>query len=237
MLDWPRTKPVPKMTNDGTIASCGFRHVRLDGLLMLRMDDMNADLSRREPLNVTAEPGHDLLKTDVFHDVETVRAEDRGDASRLEAADPLLLDLLKLRHPSGRIGLHVFSEGFGRFGVVEHHFRVWDRRYVAQRIVDRIPCQIGHDTEPSEKRSGGALKTGAAELLLQIILLEIDGHEGEPWRRREFSTHEALALPCLGGGMIHFKDAYPSGMGIAERESVEPGAKDHDLPNPSLDGF
>jgi hypothetical protein len=36
--------------------------------------------------------------------------------------------------------------------------------------------------------------------------------------------------------MIHFKDAYASGMGIAERESVEPGAEDHDLPNPSLDG-
>ena len=48
--------------------------------------------------------------------------------------------------------------------------------------------------------------------------------------------HEALALPCLGGGMIHFKDAYASGMGIAEREGVEPGAEDHDLPNPSLDG-
>src|SRR5215468_12196802 len=206
-------------------------------VLMLRMDDMNAGLSRREPLNVTAEPGHDLLKADVFHVVETVRAEDRGDASRLDAADPLLVDLLKLRHPSGRIGLHVFTEGFGRFGVVEHHFRVRDRRYVAQRIVDRIPCQIGHDTEPSEKRNGGALEAGAAELLLQIIPLEIDGHECEPWRRREFSPHEALALPCLGGGMIHFKDAYASGMGIAERESVEPGAEDHDLPNPSLDSF
>src|SRR6516165_2187544 len=93
-------------------------------LLMLRMDDMNAGLSRREPLNVTAEPGHDLLKTDVFHVVETVRAEDRGDTSRLEAADPLLVDLLKPRHPSGRIGLHVFTPVFGRLGVVEHHFRV-----------------------------------------------------------------------------------------------------------------
>jgi len=89
---------------------------------MLRMDDMNAGLSRREPLNVTAEPGHNLLKTDVFQVVETVRAEDRGDANRLEAADPLLVDLLKLRHPSGRMGLHVFTPGFGRLGVVEHHF-------------------------------------------------------------------------------------------------------------------
>src|SRR5215472_3792627 len=83
-------------------------------LLMLRMDDMNASLSRREPLNVTAEPGHNLLKTDVFQVVETVRAEDRGDANRLEAANPLLVDLLKLRLPSGRIGLHVFTPGVGR---------------------------------------------------------------------------------------------------------------------------
>src|SRR6516162_4746776 len=201
------------------------------------MDDMKAGLSRREPLNVTAEPGHDLLKTDVFHVVETVRAEDRGDASRLEAADPLFVDLLKPRHPSGRIGLHVFTPGFGRLGVVEHHFRVRDRRYVAQHSVDRIPCQIGYDAEPGEKRNGGALEAGAAELLRQIIPLEIDGHEGEPSGRCEFSPREALALPCLGGGMIHFKDAYASGMGIAERESVEPGAEDHNLPNPSLDGF
>src|SRR5262249_40024054 len=73
---------------------CSCRHVRLGSLLMLRMDDMNADLSRREPLNVTAEPGHDLLKTDVFHVIEAVRAKDRGDTSRLEAADPPLVDLL-----------------------------------------------------------------------------------------------------------------------------------------------
>src|SRR5215470_18517786 len=116
--------------------------VRLGGLLMLRMDDMSADLSRREPLNVTAEPGHDLLKTDVFHVVETVRPKDRGDASRPDAADPPLVDLLKLRHPSGRIGLHVFTPGLGRLHVVEHHFRVRDRRYVAQRMVDRFLCQI-----------------------------------------------------------------------------------------------
>src|SRR6516165_9956593 len=205
--------------------------------LMLRMDDMNAGLSRCEPLNVTAEPGHDLLKTDVLHVVETARAEDCGDVSRLEAADRLLVDLLKLRHPSGRIGLRVFTPGFGRLGVVEHHFRLRDRRYVAQRIVDRTPGQIGHDAEPSEKRSGGALKAGAAKLLLQIIPLEIDGHEAEPGWRREFSPREALALPCLRGGMIHFKDAYARGVGIAECESVEPGAEDHDLSNPSLDGF
>src|SRR5262249_46795208 len=107
----------------------------------------------------------------------------------------------------------------------------------SQSAADSVVCQVWHNAEPGEKRSGGALKAGAAELLLQIILLEIDGHEGEPWRRREFSPHQALALPCLGGGMIHFKDAYASGMGIAERESVEPGAQDDDLPNPSLDSF
>src|SRR5215469_10814746 len=211
--------------------------MRLGGLLMLGMDDMNGGLSDREPLNVMAKPGHDLLKTNVFDIVETVRVEDRGDARRLEAADPLLVDLLKMRHPSGRIGLHVICPVFGRLGVVEHNFRARDRRYVAQRVLDCIPCEIGHDPEPSEKRSGAALKAGAVELLLQIIPLEIDGHEGEPWRRLEFSPHEALALPGLSGGMIHFEDAYTSGMGIAKRESVEPGAEDHNLPNPSRDGF
>lgn len=204
---------------------------------MLRMDDMNADLSRREPLNVAAESGHDLLKTNVFHVDETVRAEDCSDVSWRQAADPLLVDLLKLRHPSGRMGLDVTSPGFRRLAVVEHHFRVRDRRYVPQRVVDRIPCQIRHDAEPGEKRSGGVLKAGAAELLLQIIPLEIVGHEGQPWRRREFSLREPLALPCLRGGMIHFKDAYASAMGIAERESIEPRAEDHDLTNASLDGF
>src|SRR5689334_12856061 len=127
------------------------------------MDDMNAELSWREALNATAESGHDLLKTDVFHVNEAVRAQDRGDISCLQAADPLLVDLLKLRHPSRRKNSRVFSPGFRRLGVVEHHFRVRDRSYVAQRVVDRIPGQIGHDAEPSEKRSRGVLKAGAPE--------------------------------------------------------------------------
>lgn len=64
------------------------------------MDDTNADVSRREPMNVTAEPGHDLLKTGLFHVGETVRPEDRGDSSRLEAADPpLVLRVTARIHP------------------------------------------------------------------------------------------------------------------------------------------
>jgi hypothetical protein len=58
-----------------------FRHLRLGGLLMLRMDDMNAGLSRREPLNVTAEPGRDLLETHIFDVTKSVPAKNRCNAS------------------------------------------------------------------------------------------------------------------------------------------------------------
>lgn len=66
---------------------------------MLRMDDMNAGLSRREPLNVTAEPGRDLLETDIFDVTKSVRAKNRCNARRLETAGPTFLSFLKLFGP------------------------------------------------------------------------------------------------------------------------------------------
>jgi len=66
---------------------------------MLRMDDMNAGLSRREPLNVAAEPGRYLLETDIFDVTKSVRAKNRYKASRLETAGPTFLGFLKLCGP------------------------------------------------------------------------------------------------------------------------------------------
>ena len=63
---------------------------------MLRMDDMKAGLARREPLNVTAEPGRDLLETDIFDVTKSVRAKNCRNASRLKTAGPTFLSFLEL---------------------------------------------------------------------------------------------------------------------------------------------
>jgi len=66
---------------------------------MLRMDDVNSELSRREPSNVTAEPGCDLQETQIFDVTISVQAKNRRNASRLETAGPTFLRFLKLFGP------------------------------------------------------------------------------------------------------------------------------------------
>ena len=68
-------------------------------LLPRRMDDMNADLSWRESLNVAAEPGRDLLETDILDGRKSVCAKKRCNAGRLETAGPALRSFLKLFGP------------------------------------------------------------------------------------------------------------------------------------------
>ena len=51
------------------------------------VNNMNASVSGRESLNGAAEPGRDLLETDVFDGTKSVRAKNRCNASRLETAD------------------------------------------------------------------------------------------------------------------------------------------------------
>ena len=51
---------------------------------MLSVDNMNAGVSGRESLNGGAEPGRDLLETDVFDFRESVRAKNRCNAGRVE---------------------------------------------------------------------------------------------------------------------------------------------------------
>src|SRR5262249_16307032 len=92
---------------------------------MLRMDDMNAGLPRREPLNVRAEPGHDLLETDVFDVTKAVRTKKRGHASWLETAGPGFR-FLQLSGPLRYDLSHLSWQCLGRFHVVEHHLRVLD---------------------------------------------------------------------------------------------------------------
>lgn len=52
--------------------------------LVLSVDDMKTYVSGREPLNGAAEPGCDLLETDVFEVTKSVRAKNRSNAARLE---------------------------------------------------------------------------------------------------------------------------------------------------------
>jgi hypothetical protein len=67
--------------------------------LVLSVDNMNASVSWREPLNGAAESGRDLLETDVLDVTKSVRAKNRCNASRLETADRTFLNFLKLLGP------------------------------------------------------------------------------------------------------------------------------------------
>ena len=69
------------------------------GWLVLGVDHMKTGLSGRKPLNGAAEPGRDLLETDVFDVTKSVRAKDRCNASWLETAGPTFIDFLKLFGP------------------------------------------------------------------------------------------------------------------------------------------
>ena len=52
----------------------------------------------------------------------------------------------------------------------------------------------------------------------------------------ELSFSQALAFPCLRGGVVHFINADLScAIRTLKSESVKSGAKDDDLPNPSFD--
>lgn len=68
---------------------------------VLSVDNMNASVSRCESLNGVAEPGRDLLETDVFDGTKSVRTKNRGNASRLETAVRALTNFLKLFGPRG----------------------------------------------------------------------------------------------------------------------------------------
>jgi hypothetical protein len=93
-----------------------------------------------------------------------------------------------------------------------------------------------HNAEPSEKRGRVLLKACADKRLPQIVPLKIDWHENKPWRNCQLSFSQALAFPCLRGGVVHLIDTDLScAMGTPEGESVESGAKDDDLQNPSFD--
>src|SRR5271166_1518732 len=69
-----------ELTPDFRQLTPDFRPTPLGSWLVLRVDDMNASLSGREPLNGAAEPGHDLLEIDVFDVAKSVRAKDRCNA-------------------------------------------------------------------------------------------------------------------------------------------------------------
>ena len=67
--------------------------------LVLCVDNMNASVTGREPLNGAAEPGRDLLEMDVFEGTKSVRTKKRSNASRLETAVRTFTNSLKLFGP------------------------------------------------------------------------------------------------------------------------------------------
>ena len=64
--------------------------------LVRSVDNMKTSVSGREPLNGVAEPGPDLLETDVFDITKSVRAEHCCDTGWIESAGPTFPNFLKL---------------------------------------------------------------------------------------------------------------------------------------------
>jgi hypothetical protein len=76
--------------------------------LVLGVDNMNASLSGREPLNGAAKPGCDLLEIYVFDVTKSVRAKNRCNASRLETAGPTFISFLLLFGSLRYASPHIF---------------------------------------------------------------------------------------------------------------------------------
>jgi hypothetical protein len=136
------------------------------------------------------------------------------------------------------------SEVFARFHKDGCRLEVEAGRQAGAPASASTPCVGGESRpmsdkaqpEPGEKRGRVPLKACGDKLLCQIVLLEIDLHENQPWRKCYISFSQALAFPCLRRGVVHLIDTdLKSAIGIPESEGVESGAKDDDLPNPSFD--
>ena len=67
--------------------------------LVPSVDDMNTKVSGRQSVNPAAEPGLDLLEIDVFDGRESVRANNRCNASRVETAAGTFTNFLQLFGP------------------------------------------------------------------------------------------------------------------------------------------
>jgi len=67
--------------------------------LPLGVDNVKTGLSGRESLNRVAEPGRNLMETNVFDVAKSVRAQDRGNAGWREAAGQAFIGLLQLFGP------------------------------------------------------------------------------------------------------------------------------------------
>ena len=79
--------------------ACGWRpatdYMLLENDLVLSVNHMNTKVSGRESVNGAAEPGRDLLETDVFDVTESVRAKNHCYASRFETADRAFINFLE----------------------------------------------------------------------------------------------------------------------------------------------
>lgn len=124
---------------------------------MLSVDDMKTSLPWREPLNGTAEPGHDLLEIDIFDVRKSVRAKNRCNASRLKTArsnEPswrpwcALITSIRLIPPTScdmqsRGGLLLGVCGFSL--TLEKRCACWGGQSgIAYETTDLLPNPLGH---------------------------------------------------------------------------------------------
>ena len=82
------------------------------------------------------------------------------------------------------------------------------------------------------------MKACGGEFHPHVLVFEIDWHENQRGRECDFGFRQALALPCLRGGVVYLIDTdLLRGMRTSESEGVESGAQDDDLLDSAFDGF
>ncbi len=105
------------------------------------------------------------------------------------------------------------SEGCAGLGVVEDEAAAGGLRGdEGESSAEGFEGEVGDDSEPGEEGGVGGVVAGGGELGgegsgFEVRALKIDGDAGEVWRRWQGGGGEELALPLLGGGVIHLEDA------------------------------
>ena len=98
-----------------------------------------------------------------------------------------------------------------------------------QGLADGRPAEVHGDAEPADQRGPGGIESALDETLLQRVVLEIYGHEGEAVRCGDPRGGQQPPLPLLGRRVIYLEDPDLVGQAGAVAERVKAGAEDHVL--------
>jgi hypothetical protein len=97
--------------------------------------------------------------------------------------------------------------------------------------------KIGRDAEPGEERTSRSEETRLLQPDTEKLRLKVKGSESHLRWDLDASLPESCAFPCLGGGMIHFKDMQSGrSQRITVSERVESRAQHDILANSPLNG-